>query len=103
MSQHNLFPFPLVEGNVEGLHARHSRTTRSIYLTVVCSLLIVAASLPLIEVEVNSQSRGVLRPTMKLAPVVSPVSGRVTYAALPENGAVCAGDTLLKVSRLGVG
>lgn len=103
MPQKNLFPFPLVEGNVEGLHARHSRSTRAIYLTVVCSLLVAAACLPLIEVEVNSRSRGVLRPTMKLAPVVSPVSGRVTYAALPENGAVCAGDTLLKISTAELG
>lgn len=93
-----LFPFPLVEGNVEGLTARHSRSSIAIYLTVVIGLLLSAASLPLINVEVNSRSRGVLRPQMKLAPVVSSVSGRVTLANLRENGAVCAGDTLLKIS-----
>ena len=93
-----LFPFPLVEGNVEGLHARHSRGSRLIYLTVVLGLLAAAACLPFISVEVNSQSRGVLRPSLKLVPVASPVSGKVTAVHLPENGAVCAGDTLLQLS-----
>ncbi len=97
-----LFPFPLVEGNVEALHARHHRTGTTIYLTVVIGLLIAAACLPLVEVEVNSQSRGILRPTMKLTPVSPPVSGTVTLARLRENGAVCAGDTLLVVSAAGL-
>ena len=92
-----LFPFPLVEG-VEGLHARHRRTGRTIYGTVVLGLLALAACLPLIEVEVNSQSRGILRPVTQLTPVSSPVSGRVTVARLRENASVAAGDTLLVVS-----
>ena len=92
-----LFPFPLVEG-VEGLYARHSRSGRAIYLTLVLGLLTAAAALPLVEVEVSSRSRGILRPAMKLTPVTSPVAGRVTLARLEENRAVCAGDTLLMVS-----
>ncbi len=95
-----LFPFPLVEGNVEGLHARHHRPGTTIYLTVVLGLLLSLACLPLVEVEVNSQSRGILRPTRKLAPVSSPVSGTVILARLRENAAVCAGDTLLSVSTV---
>ena len=92
-----LFPFPQVNG-VEGLYARHSRTGRSVYLTLVVALLLAAACLPLVEVEVNSQSRGILRPADKLAPVTSPVGGRVTYADLREDRVVCAGDTLLTIS-----
>ncbi|WP_420460834.1 HlyD family secretion protein [Neolewinella sp.] len=92
-----LFPFPLVNG-VEGLHARHHRTGRTIYLTVVLGLLVAAAALPFIEVEVNSQSRGILRPAMKLTPVTTPVSGRIVRAELRENATVSAGDTLLVVS-----
>ena len=92
-----LFPFPLVEG-VEGLYARHSRIGRAIYLTIVLGLLTAAATLPLVEVDVSSRSRGILRPAMKLTPVASAVGGRVTYARLEENQAVCAGDTLLIVS-----
>ncbi|MCP9235691.1 HlyD family secretion protein [Lewinella sp. JB7] len=98
-----LFPFPLVEGNIEGLHARYSRTGRTIYLTVVLLLLLVVAALPLIEVEVNSRSRGILRPARKLTPVVTPVSGKVTLARLRENAAVCAGDTLLTISTAALG
>ena len=92
-----LFPFPLVAG-VEGLYARHSRKGRSIYLTLVLGLLAAGVCLPLVEVEVNSQSRGILRPAAKLAPVTSPVGGRVTYADLREDRAVCTGDTLLTIS-----
>ena len=92
-----LFPFPLVEG-VEGLYARHSRSGRAIYLTIVLGLLTAAATLPLVEVDVSSRSRGILRPAMKLTPVASPVGGRVTFARLEENRAVCAGDTLLILS-----
>ena len=98
MEQQKLFPFPLVNG-VEGLRARHHhRSGRVIYLTVVLGLLLAAAALPLIEVEVNSQSRGILRPTIKLTPVTTPVSERVTYAELRENATVSVGDTLLIVS-----
>ena len=93
-----LFPFPLVEG-VEGLYARHSRAGRSIYLMLLVGLLAAFCCLPLVEVEVNSQSRGILRPAAKLAPVTTPVSGRIVYAALTEDRAVCAGDTLLLISR----
>ncbi len=92
-----LFPFPLVEG-VQGLHARHSRTGRTIYLAIVIGLLLAAAMLPFIDVEVNSQSRGILRPAMKLTPVTVPVSGRITFARLQEDRAVCSGDTLLIIS-----
>ena len=89
-----LFPFPLVTG-VEGLYARHSRTGRSVYLILVLGLLVAGACLPLVEVEVNSQSRGILRPSTKLAPVTSPVGGRITFADLREDRTVCAGDTLV--------
>jgi HlyD family secretion protein len=92
-----LFPFPLVEG-VEGLHARHRNTGRAIYLTVIAALLLAAGSLPLIEVDVNSSSRGVLRPSLKHSPVSTAVGGTVTFANLPENGAVTAGDTLLSIA-----
>lgn len=93
-----LFPFPLVEGNVEGLRARHSRSGSAIYLTVVLSLLVAAAALPLVTVEVSSRARGILRPTTRLTPVTIPTEGRVTLARLTENRPVCAGDTLLRIS-----
>jgi len=93
-----LFPFPLVEGNIEGLQARHRRSSRWIYMTVVIALLLAAASLPLINVEVSSRGRGILRPALKHAPVTTAVSGRVIDARLEENAPVCEGDTLLVIS-----
>jgi len=96
--QKALFPFALVEGNIEGLQARHRRSSRMIYMTVVIAILVAAASLPLIRVEVNSQGSGVLRPAMKHAPVTTAVSGRVIDARLEENAPVCEGDTLLVIS-----
>ncbi len=91
---HRLSPFPVLDG-VEGLYARHGSGGRLIYLTVIAALLVTFVSLPLIQVDVNTRSRGILRPTLKLAPVTAPVGGRVALARLEENAAVCAGDTLL--------
>ncbi|THH42075.1 HlyD family secretion protein [Neolewinella litorea] len=92
-----LYPFPLVEG-VEGLYARHGRTSRLLYLTVVLALLIAAAALPLIQIDVNTRSRGMLRPGLQLSPVAAAVSGRVLTSNLRENAEVCAGDTLLRLT-----
>lgn len=87
-----------MKDNIESLIARHHRSGSAIYLTVVLGLLIALAALPLVAVEVTSKSRGVLRPTQKISPLTSPVTGRITVANLAEDAPVCAGDTLLAVS-----
>ncbi|NJB84722.1 HlyD family secretion protein [Lewinella marina] len=92
-----LIPFPEIQG-VEGLCARHGRSGRWIYLTVVAALLLAAAALPLIHVDVNARSRGMLRPGNSLSPVTAAVSGQVVGTRLEENRQVCAGDTLLWLS-----
>ncbi|WP_116125002.1 HlyD family secretion protein [Lewinella sp. IMCC34183] len=97
-----LFPFALYDG-VEGLHARHGRTGYTVYRTVLLALLLGAAALPLIHVDVTTRSRGVLRPDRKLTPVAVPVGGRILEARLAENAAVCAGDTLLIVAADALG
>ena len=93
-----LLPFPLVSGNIEGLHARHRRSTRIIYLTVLFALLAGAVALPFIHVDVSSSARGVLRPERQRTPVTTPLAGRVLHSRLVENRNVCAGDTLLVLS-----
>ena len=99
---HRMFPHVLT-GGVETLHARHGRTAPVLYRAVVVALLLAAACLPLLTVDVNTRSRGLLRPTRKLSPVTAPVGGRVTLARLQENAAVCAGDTLLVLATDALG
>ncbi len=101
--QTNLFPFPLVEGNLEGLTARHRRGGGWIYATVVLALLVAAGSLPFLEVAVSSRGRGILRPEMARTPVTAAVTGRVTKSVLVENAEIAAGDTLLVVSTAELG
>ena len=101
--QTDLFPFPLVAGNIEGLTARHHRGGKWIYATVVLALLVAAAALPFVSVDVSSRSRGILRPALAHSPLTAAVTGRVTRSALAENAAVVAGDTLLVISTAELG
>lgn len=94
-----LFPFALVAGNVEGLHARRSKRQTWIYLVVVLSLLAAAAATPFVEVAVGSRSRGILRPGLSHTPVTAAVSGKVLISRLKDNVTVGAGDTLLVISK----
>lgn len=84
--------------NLENLIAKNKTKTFSIYLVVVLALLLFVSLLPIIKVDVSSQSRGMIRAVTDNVPVSTMVSGKATFVNLKNNATVKKGDTLLVVS-----
>lgn len=85
--------------NIENLSYRNKTKSFSIYLVLIISVVVCIALLPIIKVDISSQSRGIIRSTTDNVPVTSIVSGRITWMQLHNNKVVKQGDTLLKISK----
>jgi len=80
---------------VEGLYSRHHRRSQPVYLILIATVIVVAAALPFISIEVGSEARAVLQTTQRPTSIHSPAAGKVLYARLRDNLEVTTGDTLL--------
>lgn len=86
-----------IENTVSVLNARYSKNNYLIYKLLLAVVVVVGISLPIIEVDITSQSRGIVRPLNNNIHVTPIVSGRVKKANVINNQAVRKGDTLLVV------
>lgn len=84
--------------NLENLISRYKPKSLSIYIVVVLAVAGFLALLPVIQVDVSSQSRGILRSSVDNVPITAVVSGKITYINLKNNQVVHKGDTLLKIT-----
>ncbi|MDN3675517.1 HlyD family efflux transporter periplasmic adaptor subunit [Flavobacterium branchiarum] len=84
---------------LENLIARNKTKSISIYLILVLAIIVFLVLLPIIKVDISSQSRGIIRSKTDNVPVATIVSGRVTWLALKNNTVVQKGDTLIKISK----
>jgi HlyD family secretion protein len=55
--------------------------------------------LPVIKIDISSQSRGIVRSTTDNVPVTSLVNGKVTFVNLKNNSIVQKGDTLVQLTQ----
>lgn len=93
MSQ--LFPPEIIENTVECYHARISTRSKAIYGLILVMILLVFASLPLVQVDISSQSRGVIRSPYENTTIQSALYGEVISYRMLENKTVQKGDTLI--------
>lgn len=84
---------------LENLIAKNKTKSFSIYLILIIAILIFLGLLPIIKVDISSQSRGIIRSITDNVPVSTIVSGRVNWVHLKNNVFVKKGDTLLKISK----
>ena len=84
---------------LENLIAKNKTKSVSIYLVVVLAIAVFIALLPVIKVDISSQSRGIIRSITDNVPVTSAVSGKITAIKLKNNLLVQKGDTLLTISK----
>ena len=68
--------------NLENLSAKNKTKSISIYLIVVLVLIGFLACLPIIEVDISSQSRGIIRPRAENVLLSPVVSGKIITAKL---------------------
>ncbi|MFE3872288.1 biotin/lipoyl-binding protein [Flavobacterium sp. ZS1P70] len=79
--------------------AKNKIKSISIYLVLIIAMLIFLALLPVIKVDISSQSRGIVRSTTDNVPLSSLVSGKVTFVNLKNNNQVQKGDTLVQLTQ----
>lgn len=85
--------------NLENLIAKNKTKSISIYLVVVLTTITILLLLPVIKVDISSQSRGIIRSKTDNVPLTTIISGRVTWLSLKNNAFVQKGDTILKISK----
>ena len=85
--------------NLENLIAKNKTKSISIYLVIVLAIVFFLVLLPIIQVDISSQSRGIIRSKTDNVPVTTIVSGRITWLSLKNNAFVKQGDTILKISK----
>jgi len=90
-----LFPPEIIENTIECYHARISTKSKAIYSLLLAMILLVLVSLPLVYVDISSQSRGVIRSPYENTTVQSVLYGEVISYRMLENKAVSDGDTLI--------
>lgn len=84
---------------IENLISKNKTMSISIYFVIVLGLIVFLGLLPVIKVDISSQSRGFIRSTTENVPVSTIVNGRVNWIALKNNALVKKGDTLLKIGK----
>jgi HlyD family secretion protein len=83
---------------VEKLIEKNRIKGPSLYLLVLVVLIGCFASLPLINVDITSQSRGLVRTESENIAINSGVGGKVSFENMTDNQIVSKGDTLLMIS-----
>ena len=84
---------------LENLIAKNKTKSISIYLVLIIAILIFLTLLPVIKIDISSQSRGIVRSTTDNVPVTSLVNGKVTFVNLKNNSIVQKGDTLVQLTQ----
>jgi len=79
--------------------AKNKTKSISIYLVLILAILIFMALLPVIKIDISSQSRGIVRSTADNVPVTSLVNGKVTFVNLKNNSVVQIGDILVQLTQ----
>jgi HlyD family secretion protein len=95
-----LFPPEIIENCAENYFIRHNTSSRVVYLIILLMLVITLLLLPVITVEITSQSNGVIRSRFDDNILQSAVYGEVVRADIAENKMVKQGDTLIVISTL---
>ena len=85
--------------NLENLIAKNKTKSISVYLVIVLAIITILLLLPVIKVDISSQSRGIIRSKTDNVPLTTIISGRVTWLSLKNNAFVQKGDTVLKISK----
>ncbi len=84
-TKNTLFPFEMIAHNKELLFAKHHHVGQYIYITVLVTLALMIAALPLIKVSVTTQSHGVIKAECDNNPITSGVNGQISEIRLREN------------------
>jgi HlyD family secretion protein len=83
---------------LENLTAKNKTKSKNIYFVVVVAIILILALLPIIKIDISSQSRGIIKSYKENVPLATIVSGKIVWLKLKNNQTVTKGDTILKIS-----
>jgi HlyD family secretion protein len=66
---------------------------------IVFCIITALALLPIIKIDISSQSRGIIKSYKDNVPLTTIVSGKIVWQNLKNNQSVIKGDTLIKISK----
>lgn len=95
---HQLFPPEIIKNSCENYFSEQNSSGRIIYLVVILIIIISFCLLPLIQIQVTTQSEGVVRSGYEDNPVIPVVTGQVISCRISENQPVTKEDTLLIIA-----
>src|SRR5659263_731812 len=92
------FPAEIIRNSAENYFIEHHSTSRVVYLVLLLMLFTALFLLPIITVDITTQSNGVIRSRYDDNILLHAGYGEVIRANIFENGSVVQGDTLLVIS-----
>ncbi|MFA6129309.1 MAG: hypothetical protein WC699_18570, partial [Bacteroidales bacterium] len=98
MENRQFFPPEIAKSSSENYFSENHSTGRVIYIAVILFLVATISLLPVVKIQVTTQSEGVVRSGYEDNPVVPVISGQVISCRIVENLFVNKGDTLLYVA-----
>lgn len=90
-----IFPKEIIEHTTEAHFIRFNSNSKKIYILVILMVVAAFASLPLINIPITQQSRGVLRTLEENNKLFTTVYAQIDSINIEENLAVKLGDTLV--------
>jgi len=91
----DIFPSSVTRFSRENLIRKHSTKSKIIYWILIGVLILFAASLFWIKVDVNVDTPGIITSRYRSIEIMAPVFGRILSLRIKENQRVKKGDTLL--------
>ena len=93
-----LFPSEIIHNSAENYFTQQHSTSRTVYIILVLTLFLFLCLLPIITVDITSQSNGIVRSTYDDNLIQTAVYGQVIRSGVSENATVNQGDTLIVIS-----
>lgn len=90
-----IFPKEIIEQTTEAHFAKFNSNSRRIYILVILIIVAAFASLPLVNIPITQQSRGVLRTLGENNKLFATVYAQIDSINIKENTTVNIGDTLV--------
>ena len=97
-----LLPDSVINNSIEVYSSRISRKSRVIYMIIIVSLVITLVSLPLINVDISVQARGLFQADIEKQNITAPVNGRVAFTNIHTGNTVVAGETIFTMDAGGL-
>jgi len=94
----HIFPPEIIHNSAETYFTQQQTTSKTVYIILILTLIFFFLLLPLINVDITTQSNGIIRSNLDDNVIQSAVYGEVILANISENAKVVQGDTLLVIS-----